>query len=129
MHSSGVIVSVTLRYADLSKVDEIFENVESVNQRLKDYAALEKAGGVAPARWKFDASDWWLEVRLPLPTPATGLNQSPRPQHLERCPSVSFLQVAQRMDAQQSRHMASTESVVATGAEARATPDPAPAAS
>jgi hypothetical protein len=37
--------------------------------------------------------------------------------------------VAQRMEGQQSRHMASTESVVAIGAEARATPDPAPAAS
>jgi hypothetical protein len=28
--------------------------------RLSSYEAL-KAGGVAPARWKFDSSDWWLE--------------------------------------------------------------------
>jgi hypothetical protein len=28
--------------------------------RLEQYAQL-KATGVAPAKWKFDASDWWLE--------------------------------------------------------------------
>jgi len=28
---------------------------------LKNYARLKKAGGVAPARWKFDGGDWWLE--------------------------------------------------------------------
>lgn len=28
---------------------------------LKDFASLQKHGGVAPAGWKFDASDWWLE--------------------------------------------------------------------
>jgi hypothetical protein len=31
--------------------------------RLRDYPALEKAGGVAPAKWRFDSSNWWLEVR------------------------------------------------------------------
>ena len=35
--------------------------------RLESYAALEKAGGVAPARWKFDENDWWLEVRCACP--------------------------------------------------------------
>jgi hypothetical protein len=29
--------------------------------RLSKYAALKAAGGVAPAKWTFDASDWWLE--------------------------------------------------------------------
>jgi hypothetical protein len=29
--------------------------------RLSRYAALKAAGGVAPAKWAFDASDWWLE--------------------------------------------------------------------
>ncbi len=29
--------------------------------QLSDYARLEKAGGVAPAKWKFDKNDWWLE--------------------------------------------------------------------
>jgi hypothetical protein len=28
---------------------------------LKRYERLKSAGGVAPAQWKFDASDWWLE--------------------------------------------------------------------
>ena len=28
---------------------------------LHNYARLQKAGGVAPARWKFDNADWWLE--------------------------------------------------------------------
>jgi hypothetical protein len=28
---------------------------------LDDYARLKEAGGVAPARWKFDGADWWLE--------------------------------------------------------------------
>jgi hypothetical protein len=28
---------------------------------LDDYERLKKAGGVAPARWKFDPADWWLE--------------------------------------------------------------------
>lgn len=28
---------------------------------LKNYARLKRAGGVAPARWKFDQTDWWLE--------------------------------------------------------------------
>lgn len=28
---------------------------------LYDYERLEQAGGVAPARWKFDDRDWWLE--------------------------------------------------------------------
>ncbi|TNF89228.1 MAG: hypothetical protein JSU67_02810 [Gammaproteobacteria bacterium] len=29
--------------------------------RLKHYEQLEAAGGVAPAQWLFDSSDWWLE--------------------------------------------------------------------
>jgi hypothetical protein len=29
--------------------------------RLSNYATLEAAGGLAPAKWTFDASDWWLE--------------------------------------------------------------------
>jgi len=29
--------------------------------KLKHYEQLEVAGGVAPARWLFDSSDWWLE--------------------------------------------------------------------
>jgi hypothetical protein len=29
--------------------------------RLDDYARLKAAGGVAPARWKFDSNDWWME--------------------------------------------------------------------
>ena len=28
---------------------------------LKSYARLTEAGGVAPARWTFDGTDWWLE--------------------------------------------------------------------
>ena len=28
---------------------------------LKNYQRLKDAGGVAPARWKFDDADWWLE--------------------------------------------------------------------
>ena len=28
---------------------------------LSDFEQLKKAGGVAPARWKFDQKDWWLE--------------------------------------------------------------------
>ena len=28
---------------------------------LKNYADLEAAGGVAPARWNFDREDWWLD--------------------------------------------------------------------
>ena len=28
---------------------------------LRDFEALEKAGGVAPDRWRFDGKDWWLE--------------------------------------------------------------------
>jgi hypothetical protein len=29
--------------------------------RLSGYEALKAHGGIAPARWKFDGSDWWLE--------------------------------------------------------------------
>jgi hypothetical protein len=29
--------------------------------RLKNYEALQGAGGLAPARWRFDNADWWLE--------------------------------------------------------------------
>jgi hypothetical protein len=29
--------------------------------RLDHYAQLKAAGGVAPARWKFDSTDWWVE--------------------------------------------------------------------
>jgi hypothetical protein len=29
--------------------------------RLRNYASLKAAGGLAPAKWRFDASDWWLE--------------------------------------------------------------------
>ena len=29
--------------------------------RLEDYTELAAAHGIAPARWTFDASDWWLE--------------------------------------------------------------------
>ena len=29
--------------------------------RLENFQQLEAAGGVAPAQWKFDAGDWWLE--------------------------------------------------------------------
>lgn len=29
--------------------------------KLKRYESLKSAGGVAPARWKFDDADWWLE--------------------------------------------------------------------
>ena len=29
--------------------------------RLSNLEQLEEAGGVAPARWKFDHTDWWLE--------------------------------------------------------------------
>lgn len=28
---------------------------------LSDFEQLKKTGGVAPARWKFDRKDWWLE--------------------------------------------------------------------
>lgn len=28
---------------------------------LKHYERLQAAGGVAPARWKFDEADWWVE--------------------------------------------------------------------
>ena len=28
---------------------------------LDEYTALKAAGGIAPAQWKFDGSDWWLE--------------------------------------------------------------------
>ena len=28
---------------------------------LKNYEQLEAAGGVTPAQWKFDSTDWWLE--------------------------------------------------------------------
>ena len=29
--------------------------------RLDSFGELKAAGGIAPARWKFDNSDWWLE--------------------------------------------------------------------
>ena len=29
--------------------------------RLSRFEQLEKAGGIAPARWTFDNTDWWLE--------------------------------------------------------------------
>ena len=29
--------------------------------RLSNYGSLKAAGDLAPAKWKFDASDWWLE--------------------------------------------------------------------
>ena len=29
--------------------------------RLSNFEQLEEAGGVAPARWTFDQTDWWLE--------------------------------------------------------------------
>jgi hypothetical protein len=29
--------------------------------KLEHYHQLKAAGGVAPAQWKFDAADWWLE--------------------------------------------------------------------
>ena len=29
--------------------------------RLKNYEKLKSAGNVAPAQWKFDQADWWLE--------------------------------------------------------------------
>ena len=43
---------------------------------LNSYKRLKDAGGVAPARWKFDGTDWWLEEHglimeqptFPLPT-------------------------------------------------------------
>src|SRR5919112_1599864 len=28
---------------------------------LNSYKSLNDAGGIAPARWKFDGTDWWLE--------------------------------------------------------------------
>ena len=28
---------------------------------LGDYEKLKSSGGVAPAQWKFDSKDWWLE--------------------------------------------------------------------
>ncbi|HEX5093820.1 MAG TPA: hypothetical protein VFV84_14120, partial [Burkholderiales bacterium] len=42
---------------------------------LGDFGRLQAAGGLAPARWTFDAGDWWLEEngrimeqpRFPLP--------------------------------------------------------------
>ena len=29
--------------------------------KLNRYQSLKDAGGVSPARWKFDETDWWLE--------------------------------------------------------------------
>jgi hypothetical protein len=29
--------------------------------RLESFQRLEAAGGLAPAKWKFDSKDWWLE--------------------------------------------------------------------
>ncbi len=29
--------------------------------RLKNFEQLQSSGGVAPAKWKFDSKDWWLE--------------------------------------------------------------------
>ena len=29
--------------------------------RLRNYGQLEAAGGIAPAAWTFDSTDWWLE--------------------------------------------------------------------
>jgi hypothetical protein len=29
--------------------------------RLSQFSQLQKAAGVAPARWQFDSADWWLE--------------------------------------------------------------------
>ena len=29
--------------------------------RLESYDQLKAAGGISPARWKFDITDWWLE--------------------------------------------------------------------
>ncbi|HWG95508.1 MAG TPA: hypothetical protein VN647_00385 [Nitrospira sp.] len=29
--------------------------------KLNGYQSLKDAGGIAPARWKFDETDWWLE--------------------------------------------------------------------
>ena len=29
--------------------------------KLNSYQSLKQAGGIAPARWKFDETDWWLE--------------------------------------------------------------------
>ena len=29
--------------------------------KLKNYQRLKEAGGLAPARWTFDSTDWWLE--------------------------------------------------------------------
>jgi hypothetical protein len=29
--------------------------------KLNSYDQLKEAGGVAPARWRFDGADWWLE--------------------------------------------------------------------
>ena len=31
---------------------------------LSDYETLKAEGGVAPAEWKFDAADWWLEEHV-----------------------------------------------------------------
>ena len=28
---------------------------------LEDYTKLRSSGGIAPAQWKFDSKDWWLE--------------------------------------------------------------------
>ncbi|MGB5328625.1 MAG: hypothetical protein WBO58_10410 [Gammaproteobacteria bacterium] len=32
--------------------------------RLKNFDQLQAAGGVAPAQWKFDQGDWWLEENV-----------------------------------------------------------------
>lgn len=29
--------------------------------RLRNYERLQAAGGIAPARWRFESTDWWLE--------------------------------------------------------------------
>lgn len=42
--------------------------------RLRHYEALVAAGGVAPASWKFDQEDWWLEENgLIMEAPAFGM--------------------------------------------------------
>ena len=52
---------------------------------LKDYAQL-KTTGVAPAQWKFDSTDWWLEehgaiMEKPVfPQRALLIQQTTRPQ-------------------------------------------------
>ncbi|MDC8451165.1 MAG: hypothetical protein LV473_22865 [Nitrospira sp.] len=55
--------------------------------KLNRYQSLKNAGGVAPARWKFDETDWWLEEHglimeqptIPLP-PGKYLSGHGRPQ-------------------------------------------------